>query len=192
VTQTALEIGRRLGFDDAAQDRLRRGGLLHDIGKIGVPAAILNKPGPLTAPERALIEAHPVVGAKIISPIAAFQELVPLVLHHHELLDGSGYPDGLAGAEIPEIVRVLTVADIYDALVSDRPYRAGFSSAEAFAILRDGAGRRFDARAVSALEDAVREGWCAMPIAGPVGEPSDPVPHLLGEHDALTHEEILA
>ncbi len=191
VTQTAMEIGRRLGFDAAALDRLRRGGLLHDIGKIGVPATILDKPGPLTAAERVRIQSHPVVGAKIISPIAAFQELVPLVLHHHELLDGSGYPDGLVAAEIPEIVRVLTVADIHDALISDRPYRAGFPPAEALAILREGAGRKYDARAVGALEDAVREGWSAAPIAGPVGDPSGALLPVPGDHDAITNEEIL-
>lgn len=167
VTQGALEIGRRLGLDRLALDRLRRGGLLHDIGKIGVPAAILDKPKSLTAEERKVIESHPVIGAEIIKPIAAFRELRPLVLYHHELLDGSGYPDGLSGDAIPTLVRVLTVADIFDALVSDRPYRAGLTPVRALSILREGAGRKYDERAVQALEEAVRGGWSATAIANP-------------------------
>lgn len=165
VTQGALEIGRRLGLDRAALDRLERGSLLHDIGKIGVPAAILDKAGRLTPEERSIIESHPVIGAEIISPIAAFRELRGLVLYHHELLDGSGYPDGLSGEAIPQIVRVLTVADIFDALVSDRPYRAGLTPERALSILRDGSGRKYDERAVLALEDAVREGWSTVASA---------------------------
>lgn len=170
VTHGALEIGRRLGFDRATLDRLRRGGLLHDIGKIGVPASILDKAGSLTAEERATIQMHPVIGARILKPIAAFLELEALVLYHHELLDGTGYPEGLAGDEIPPMVRVLTVADVFDALVSDRPYRAGLTPAAALAILREDAGTKFDARAVGCLEDAVRGGWSAATIAGPVIE----------------------
>lgn len=159
VTAGALEIGRRLGLDHLALDQLRRGGLLHDIGKIGVPASILDKAGPLTMEERTIVESHPAIGAEIIKPIAAFRELMPLVRHHHEKLDGTGYPDGISAEAISLPVRVLTVADIFDALVSDRPYRAGMTPQQALDILRQGAGQQFDERAVLALEQAVGEGW---------------------------------
>lgn len=172
VTHGALEIARRLGFGRPDLDRLRRGGLLHDIGKIGVPRSILDKPAQLTPEERKTIELHPVIGAEILTPIVSFRELRPLVLYHHELLDGTGYPDGLAGDAIPALVRVLTVADIFDALVSDRPYRAGLEPAAAIAILREGAGIKYDARAVRCLEEAVGEGWSAAAIAGPAMEES--------------------
>jgi putative nucleotidyltransferase with HDIG domain len=162
VTKGAQEIGRRLSLDGPTLDRLRRGGLLHDIGKIGVPSSILDKAGPLTAEERIVIQSHTTIGAEIIRPIAAFQDLTPLVRHHHELLDGSGYPDGLSGEEIPLLVRILTVADIFDALVSDRPYRPGLSPGEALKLLQDGAGTRYDDRAVWALTAAVAEGWCSV------------------------------
>lgn len=159
VTRGAQEIGRRLGLDAVALDRLRRGGLLHDIGKIGIPAAILDKAGALTEEERAVIQSHPTIGAEIIEPIAAFRDLVPLVRWHHELLDGSGYPEGLRGDAIPDLVRILTVADVFDALVSDRPYRPGLAFTEALRILQHGAGRRFDSRAVEALTASLAEGW---------------------------------
>lgn len=167
VTQGALEIARRLGFDRPALDRLRRGGLLHDIGKIGVPASILDKPGRLTPEERKIIETHPVIGAEILKPITAFDDLQSLVLYHHELLDGTGYPDGLVGEAIPPLVRVLTVADIFDALVSDRPYRAGLEPRVALAILQEGAGIKYDARAVQCLAEAVQEGWSAAAMVAP-------------------------
>lgn len=167
VTHTAMEIGRRVGFEQADLERLRRGGLLHDIGKIAVPPQILNKAGPLTAEEQSVIQAHPRIGADIVKPIAAFHELVPLVLYHHELLDGSGYPEGLAGEAIPPLVRVLTVADIFDALTSDRPYRRGLSCEAALTILRAGAGSKYEANAVRALEEALRAGWTAPLIASP-------------------------
>lgn len=162
VTSGALEIGRRIGMDHVALDKLRRGGLLHDIGKIGVPTTILDKPGPLTTEERGIVESHPVIGAEIITPIAAFRELIPLVRHHHEKLDGTGYPDGISAEAISLPVRVLTVADIFDALVSDRPYRSGMTPQQALDILRQGAGQQFDERAVQALEQAVGEGWSAL------------------------------
>ena len=159
VTQYALEIAT--GFDFSAQElsRLRQGGLLHDIGKIGVPPAILDKPGPLTEAELAVMQSHPEVGARIVESVRAFRYLVPLVLSHHELLDGSGYPAGLRGDEIPDLVRVLTVADVFDALTSDRPYRIGLSAESALEILVEGVGKKFDARAVAGLSAMVAAGW---------------------------------
>jgi putative nucleotidyltransferase with HDIG domain len=192
VTHGAMEIARRLGFDRSALDRLRRGGLLHDIGKIGVPASILDKPGRLTPEERTIIESHPVIGAEILKPIAAFHELRPLVLYHHEVLDGSGYPDGLVGDAIPGLVRVLTVADVFDALVSDRPYRAGLQPAAALAILRKDAGVKYDARAVSCLEEAVREGWSAVAVAGPAMDRTRRSAPLNAASTALLREQVFS
>jgi putative nucleotidyltransferase with HDIG domain len=159
VTQGALEIGARMGIAEADLLRLQQGGLLHDIGKIGIPSAILDKPGRLTDEEMLVMQSHPVVGAEIIGSIRAFHDLVPLVKHHHELLDGSGYPSRLAGEQIPDLVRILTVADVYDALVSDRPYRAGLGSVGALRIIEEGAGKKFDERAVAALRAMVADNW---------------------------------
>ncbi len=159
VTLGALEIGRRLGLDGDDLDLLHRGGLLHDIGKVGIPAGILDKPGKLTAEEYDQIKQHPAIGARILAPIGAVRRALPLVLHHHELLDGSGYPHGLRGEQIPQLVRILTVADVFDALVSDRPYRPAWPVERAIAHLREGAGTKFDAGIVEALAAATATGW---------------------------------
>ena len=163
VTLGAVEIGRRLGFTEEQVDLLHRGGLLHDIGKVGVPVRILDKPDRLTDEEYAQIKRHPTIGARILAPIGAFRRALPLVLHHHELLDGSGYPHGLSGEQIPLPVRVLTVADVFDALVSDRPYRPAWPVEKAVAYLRENSGTKFDATAVEALTRALETGW--RPIA---------------------------
>ena len=155
VTRYAVAIAESLGFAGPDILRLRQGSLLHDIGKIGVPPAILDKPGPLSEAELVVMQSHPATGARIVESVRAFRDLVPLVLHHHELLDGSGYPAGLQGDEIPEIVRVLTVADVFDALTSDRPYRKGLAADAALAILTKGVGTKFDIRAVAALVELV-------------------------------------
>lgn len=159
VTMGALQIGRRLALSDHDLDLLHRGGLLHDVGKVGIPSALLDKPGKLEPGEYEIIKRHPEIGAKILAPIAAFRGVLPLVLHHHELLDGSGYPHRLAGDQIPLLVRIMTVADVYDALTSERPYRAAWPSAQAVAYLRESAGVRFDARCVEALAAEVEAGW---------------------------------
>jgi len=159
VTQGALEIGRRLGLSQTDLDLLHRGGLLHDMGKVGVPPAILDKPGALTPDEREIVERHTTLGAQILEPITAFRPLIPLVLHHHEFLDGTGYPRHLSGDQIPLLVRILTVSDVYDALASDRPYRAAWPKEKAIAFLQEGAGRRFDPKVVKAFTAAVAEGW---------------------------------
>jgi putative nucleotidyltransferase with HDIG domain len=161
VTTHAVEIARRLGLDSGAITKLRQGGLLHDIGKLGVPATILDKPGALTLDELSVMQSHPAIGASIVKSIPAFRDLVPLVLHHHELLDGSGYPARLSGVEIPELVRILTVADVFDALVSNRPYRHGLEIEIALGILVKDAGTKFDARAVEVLRDMVAGGWAS-------------------------------
>src|SRR4051794_17980188 len=151
VTQYALALGERLGLSAAELDLLYRGGHLHDIGKIGVPDAILNKPGRLTAEEYDIVKRHPAQGAEMVQPLESCRELIPVIRWHHERLDGRGYPDGLSGDEIPLLVRVVSVADVYDALRSDRPYRAGLRHEECLAILREEAAGGLDPELVEAF-----------------------------------------
>jgi HD-GYP domain-containing protein (c-di-GMP phosphodiesterase class II) len=168
VGLVAAAIGRELGLEPRQLDCLHRGGLLHDVGKIGVPADILNKPGRLTPAELEKVRAHPAMGATILAPIQAYQDLLPLVRSHHELLDGSGYPEGLVGGQIPPLVRVLTVADIFDALVSDRPYRDAWNARKAIDYIAGGAGVTFDPQVVDAFRAVVFQGsadlWRAYPM----------------------------
>ncbi len=158
VTRVAIEIGRQLELSAAELDTLERGGLLHDIGKIAVPPAVLDKTGKLSDDEWAVMRRHPVVGCEILSPIPAFADALPIVRSHHERMDGTGYPDRLYGDEIPYLARVLAVADVFDALASDRPYRAGMTTAEACEIIQRGSGAHFDPRIVRAFLDAVHAG----------------------------------
>jgi putative nucleotidyltransferase with HDIG domain len=166
VTALAVEIGRELGLADHQLDVLTRGGLLHDIGKIAVPGHILNKPAPLSAEEFALVREHPLVGARILEPIDEYRRLIPVVRHHHEWFDGRGYPDGLGGDAISLEARVLAVADVFDAVRSDRPYRAGMTLAESVAVVCEGSGTQFDPAIVRAFLDVLgrrreREGGAA-------------------------------
>jgi putative two-component system response regulator len=115
---------------------LRRGGLVHDIGKLGVPEQILLKPGPLTPEERKIMEQHTIMGEKICAPLRSFCLVLPIIRHHHEKRDGSGYPDGLKGEQIPLTARILQITDIYDALTTDRPYRKALPLEEALSIMR--------------------------------------------------------
>ena len=145
VTELAVALAEAAGLSAAERALLQRGGILHDIGKIGIPDAILNKPGPLTPEERKVIEQHPVEGVKIIEGMESLRDVVPLIRWHHERLDGRGYPDGLKGDAIPYMVRILSVADVYDALHSARPYRAAVPHARCLEILRsDAAGGGLD------------------------------------------------
>jgi len=151
VTALALELGRVLGLGEEDMAVLNRGGLLHDIGKIGVPAAILDKPDTLDADEERVMRSHPEMGARILAPIAAYHLAIPLVLYHHEKWNGTGYPHGLAGVKIPYLARVLAVADVWDALTSTRPYRKAFTLNAALEVIRDGAGTHFDPQIVSVV-----------------------------------------
>jgi putative nucleotidyltransferase with HDIG domain len=151
VTAMALTIGRHMGLPSGDLDALHRAGLLHDIGKIGIPADVLDKPSGLTPDEHDLMRQHTEIGARILTPIAAFASVIPVVRHHHERWDGSGYPDGLAGTDIPFLARVLTVPDVFDAVTSERPYRAGLSLAEAVALIRERSGSHFDPAVVEAF-----------------------------------------
>jgi diguanylate cyclase (GGDEF)-like protein len=157
IADLALRVGRDLGLGDPCLKRLELGSLLHDIGKIGVPGAILSKPGRLTADERTIIETHPELGERIISPIDRLQEVREIVRHCHERWDGRGYPDGLSGAEIPLESRIIFVCDAYHAMTTDRPYRRRLSHPEAARRLRDAAGTQFDPDVVEVALRVLRE-----------------------------------
>ncbi len=167
VALLASATGRELGLADTDLDRVHRGSLLHDIGKIGVPAEVLNKAGRLSPAELDQVRAHPALGARILAPIDAYADLLPLVLSHHELLDGSGYPHGLKGDAIPPLVRLLTVADVFDALVSDRPYRGAWNARKALDYIAGGAGVTFDPAVVTAFERVLRRGSEDIGVAYP-------------------------
>jgi putative two-component system response regulator len=125
-----------MGISQKELKALKLGGILHDIGKIHVPDAVLNKPGPLTPGEREIMEAHALSGYKICLPLKkSLGEALDVICYHHEKLDGTGYPEGLSRAEIPMVARIMAVADIYDALVTDRPYRKGMPAGEAVRII---------------------------------------------------------
>jgi len=151
VAETARAIGVRLGCGPSQLDTLFRGGLIHDIGKIGIPDAILLKPGPLDHDEEVTMHLHPLIGETIVAPLRSGTGLLPIIRNHHERWDGTGYPDRLAGGAIPEGARIVAVCDAFDALVNDRPYRPRRSLDEALATLRAGAGRQWDPRVVDAF-----------------------------------------
>jgi diguanylate cyclase (GGDEF)-like protein len=144
ITDAALAVGGELGLEGKELRRLEYAALLHDIGKIGVPQEILNKPGPLTPAERAVIETHPILGDRILAPIERLAEVRRIVRACHERWDGEGYPDGRGGEEIPIEARIILVCDAYHAMVTDRPYRQRLPVAEARRRLREGAGTQFD------------------------------------------------
>jgi diguanylate cyclase (GGDEF)-like protein len=148
ITDLALKVGEGLGLDGPGLKRLELGALFHDIGKIGIPAAILSKPGPLTPQEREVVETHPELGEKIIAPIDRLEEVRPIVRHCHERYDGSGYPDRLGGDEIPIESRIILVCDAYHAMTTDRPYRKRLPAEEALRRLQDASGTQFDPRVV--------------------------------------------
>jgi HD-GYP domain-containing protein (c-di-GMP phosphodiesterase class II) len=127
--------------------------MIHDIGKIGIPDAILQKPGPLNLEEMVLMQSHPEVGERICRPLGSAAPLLPIVRHHHEAFDGSGYPDRLRGQEIPLAARIVAVCDGFDALTSTRPYRPARSAREASEILRADRGRQWDPDLVAVLLD---------------------------------------
>lgn len=133
----SVALGERLGLGEELLVALRRGGVVHDLGKVAVPDQILLKPGPLTPEERAVMEKHPATGERICAPLKSFRLVRPIIRHHHEKMDGSGYPNGLKGDQIPLPARILTVVDIYDALTTDRPYRKAMSQELAFALMRE-------------------------------------------------------
>jgi len=156
VTALTDAVALELGLPAAERAIMHRGGLLHDIGKIGIPGTILDKAEKLAAEEMVVMRSHVTVGAEILRPIGAYAPILPIVLYHHERLDGSGYPEGLGGADIPFSARLLAVPDVFDALTSDRPYRTGWGRDHALEYLVQLAGTLFDAEVVRAFASAVR------------------------------------
>ncbi|MFF8866735.1 HD-GYP domain-containing protein [Streptomyces sp. NPDC015139] len=160
VGQASVLIARELGMDDERVEVLRFAGILHDVGKLGVPTRLLRKDGPLTPEERRIIELHPEYGHEMVRGISFLGEARAAILHHHERLDGSGYPYGLAGTRIPECARVVAVADAFDAMTSTRSYSRARPVPAAVAELERCAGSHFDPRMVAALVRALRRhGW---------------------------------
>ncbi len=157
VADYAVAVATRMGRGDLVP-RLERAGLLHDVGKIGVPETLLAKPAALTREEYASVKEHSAVGAEIITMIPFLADIVPIVRHHHEHLDGSGYPDGIAGDEIPLSARVLAVADAFDAMTTERPYRKAMRPAVAVAEMVACSGTQFDGNVVEALAEAMADG----------------------------------
>jgi HD-GYP domain-containing protein (c-di-GMP phosphodiesterase class II) len=151
VTHIAVRIGRAMQLPQAELDDLYRGSLIHDIGKIGIPSKILDKPGRLSTEERRLIQEHPHLGARILEPIKPYAGIIRLVAQHHELYDGSGYPEGLAGNQIILPARILAVADVCDALLSDRPYRPGSALDVVIEYMQLQSGKQFDPAVVAAF-----------------------------------------
>lgn len=164
VATSARSIALAMGLTAEEADLIESAGRVHDIGKIAIDPAILSKTDRLADAEWIEMKQHPVLGANVVERFAAYRDGAALVRHHHEAWDGSGYPDGLAGEAIPLGARVLAVADTFDALTSDRPYRAGMSVARAVAILEAGASRQWDARAVTALLDQLAQSPAAVPL----------------------------
>ena len=152
VAAYARDIAGRLGLAPDQQQLAHLAGLVHDIGKIGLPPGLLEKVGPLTLDERRQMEAHPVIGERILRNVEGYEEIADVVRHHHERIDGQGYPDRLPADDIPLLARVLAVADAYDAMTSDRPYRDAMSSDVARLRLAQGVGTQFDTAVVAAFE----------------------------------------
>ena len=143
VSLYSVRIAQKMGLSGARVRRLETAAIFHDIGKIGVPDSILGKPGMLTPEERAVIQRHPATGVSILQNMDTYEDIIPLVLHHHEFFDGRGYPDGTSGDDLPLETYILGAADAYDAITSDRPYRKGRTPVEAARILRAEAGKQF-------------------------------------------------
>jgi putative two-component system response regulator len=136
LAEHSARLGEVLGLEGPQIIALRRAGLVHDIGKVAVPDSILFKPGRLTASEKKIMQRHPVVGERICSPLKSFQLVLPIIRHHHEKMDGSGYPDKLKGEAIPLTARILQVVDVFDALTTSRPYKSALAVDEALAVMK--------------------------------------------------------
>jgi putative nucleotidyltransferase with HDIG domain len=161
----ARDIARRLGLPEAEQQLAHLCGLVHDIGKVGLPAGLLEKPGPLTLEERRRMEEHSAIGERILARVDNYAEISKIVRHHHERVDGAGYPDGLIGGDIPILSRIIAVADAYDAMTSDRPYRDAMPSRVARLRLAQAVETQFDTSVVAAFE-AILAGAAGTYLSG--------------------------
>jgi putative two-component system response regulator len=166
LSKYSVALGEKLGLPEDLRVALRRGGLIHDIGKLAVPEHILLKPGALTPDERKIMEQHTVIGERICAPLRSFHQVLPIIRHHHEKQDGSGYPDGLKGAQVPLTARILQITDIYDALTTDRPYREALPPEKAFAIMCEEVQRGWWDGSVLDEFEAVVHGYGPVQPAG--------------------------
>lgn len=176
VADLTCEIARRMGVDRAALFWYRVGALLHDIGKLEVPASILNKAGRLTAEEWTVVKRHPTAGAELLAQVDFPWEVRPIVESHHECWDGSGYPHGLAGEEIPLAARIFHVADVYDALVTRRSFKQALTHHDAVDVMRHDVGRQFDPAVFKVFEEIVRDGMAIPGVTSSEGLPTKAEP----------------
>ncbi len=185
VSRASVMIAREIGFRAQRIEAIRHAGMLHDIGKLGVPTLVLQKSGALTEEEYAAIQLHPMRGLEIVREIGFLDEALAGIMHHHERMDGRGYPLGLAGDEIPEFARVIGVADAFDSMTSTRSYRGARPVEEAVAELRNWSGAQFDPVMVDAFVAALsRERWQPPePVTAPAGQPA---PATIQDHDDPT------
>jgi putative two-component system response regulator len=159
LSEYSARLGEHMGLSEDQIVALRRAGVVHDVGKIAVPDAILLKPGSLTPDEWKLIKEHPVVGERICAPLKSFRFVLPIIRHHHEKFDGSGYPDGLQGEDIPVTARALQIVDVYDALTTDRPYKHAFSITDALQTMKQEVAKGWwDPHVFDEFERLVRSG----------------------------------
>lgn len=156
VAYWSKKLGERLALSDEEMELLKKGSMLHDIGKIGVPDSILNKPGALTEEEFEIMKTHTIIGENIIKSLKSFEDVKSIIRHHHEKLDGSGYPDNLVDKDIDVYTRIVAIVDIYDALTMDRPYRKAMSQEQAFSILEGDAQKSLlDSSIVQMLKEEI-------------------------------------
>jgi putative two-component system response regulator len=158
LSRYTVSLGEKIGLSEEQRVALRRGGIVHDIGKVAVPEFVLLKPGPLDAAERTIMQEHTIIGERICAPLKSFRHVLPIIRSHHEKQDGTGYPDHLKGDEIPLTARILQTADIYDSLTTDRPYRKALSQEKALQIMWEETRRGWwDAELVDALQGLLQE-----------------------------------
>ncbi len=158
VTDITVRIARAVGMSDLQLMHTRRGALLHDIGKMGIPDRILHKPGKLTPEEWDIMRQHPVYAYNLLNPIEYLRPALDIPYCHHEKWDGSGYPRGLKGEEIPLAARIFAIVDVWDALLSDRPYRKGWTEGKVLAYIQENAGSHFDPKLVEKFLEIIRQG----------------------------------
>ena len=168
VARASRRLGERLGFTPKEQETLFKGGMLHDIGMLKVPKGITDKPGQLTSEEYETLKLHAVWGERMCHGVHYLHDVMPIIRHHHEQMDGHGYPDGLRGEEIPKLARVVAIIEVFDALMSDRPYRSRMPQKDAMRYLQEYASRNWlDSKFVTEFLDMVNEeGWPKVPGAG--------------------------
>jgi putative nucleotidyltransferase with HDIG domain len=158
VTQYSLAIAEEMKLTPREKEKINIAALLHDVGKIGIDTQILRKPGKLSAEEYALIKQHPVMGANIMAPIKQLREIAPLMRHHHEFYDGTGFPDQIKADAIPLGARILCLADTFDAMTSDRPYQKSMDAGYVVERITAWSGTRFDPKVVNAFLNCVQSG----------------------------------